>query len=176
MRSYPIIGVCGKARSGKDTVARFLLADGHARYQYSLADPLKAMLAAGLGVDMRDPYWQERKEDIIPAFGKSPRQMMQTLGTEWGRQCVNDNLWLIMAQDRLNRNGPGMVIADIRFDNEAAFVRRMGGTVVHVFRDSAPAVNSHASESGIVAQPSDMVLHNNGSLEELQANVRKLFG
>lgn len=176
MRRYPLIGLSGKARCGKDTVARFLIADGHASYQYSLADPIRAMLFAGLGIDMRDPYWQERKEETVPAFGKSPRQLMQTLGTEWGREQVKDDLWLILAQDRLYRDGPGMVIADVRFDNEAAFVRRMGGMIVHVLRDNAPGVHAHASESGVIQLPSDMVLYNNGTLEDLQRSVRELFG
>lgn len=176
MRKHPIIGLSGRARCGKDTVARFLIADGHASYQYSLADPIRAMLFAGLGVDMRDPYWQERKEEVIPAFGKSPRQLMQTLGTEWGRLQVKDDLWLVLAQDRLYRDGPGMVVADVRFDNEAAFVRRMGGVIVHVRRDNTPDVAAHASESGIVQEPSDKILYNNGTLETLQRDVRELFG
>ena len=113
MRDTPVIGLHGRARSGKDTVANFILAQ-RGGYIYSFADPIRAMLVP-LGIDMRDPYWQERKEEVIPAIGASPRRMMQTLGTEWGRELINPELWLILAKQLLLNCGPGMVIADVRF-------------------------------------------------------------
>jgi hypothetical protein len=176
MRHYPVIGIAGLARTGKDTVASFLIAERHARYRYSFADPIKAMLAVGLGVDFNDPYWQTRKETPIPAFGKSPRQLMQTLGTEWGRQQVSDSLWIVLAKERLLQNGPGMVIADVRFDNEAEFVRSVGGVVLHVVRQGAEAVAVHASEGGVARMPADKVLINEGArLEDLHRSLRELF-
>ncbi len=173
MSQVPLIGIAGRARSGKDTVANFIIA-AIGGYQYSFADPIRAMIAA-LGVDMSDPYWQARKEEPIPALGVSPRRMMQTLGTEWGRQLINPDLWLIMAHQRLLLNGPGMVIADVRFDNEAAWVRKHGGRIIHVIRPDTKAVEPHVSEGGVEMQDSDVMLLNNGTLEELQLSVRKLL-
>ena len=68
-----------------------------------------------------------------------------------------------------------MVIADVRFENEAEFVRRLGGTLVHIVRPDIYAVAAHASENGVTQLPADKVLHNGGSLEELQVNIRQLF-
>lgn len=133
------------------------------------------MLAAGLGIDMSEPYWQARKEEIVPAFGKSPRQMMQTLGTEWGRELVDKDLWLTLAKNKLYQQGRGMVVADVRFENESAFVRNMGGIVLHVEREQAAAVNAHASESKLIQDPSDYVIDNSGTLEDLQARLVALF-
>ena len=173
MPQAPLIGIAGRARSGKDTVANFIVA-AIGGYRYSFADPIRAMLAP-LGVDMSDPYWQARKEEPIPALGVSPRRMMQTLGTEWGRQLINPDLWLIMAHQRLLQNGPGMIISDVRFDNEAAWIRKHGGRIIHVIRPDTKAVEAHASEDGIEMQSTDARLFNSGTLEELQLSVRELL-
>lgn len=173
MPQAPLIGIAGRARSGKDTVANFIIA-AIGGYRYSFADPIRAMLAP-LGVDMNDPYWQARKEDVIPALGVSPRRMMQTLGTEWGRNLINPDLWLVLAHQRLLRNGPGMVISDVRFENEAAWIRKHGGRIIHVIRPEAKAVEAHASEDGIEMLDTDAQLFNSGTLEELQLTVRELL-
>lgn len=173
MPQAPLIGITGRARSGKDTVANFIVA-AIGGYRYSFADPIRAMLVP-LGVDMSDPYWQARKEEPIPALGVSPRRMMQTLGTEWGRQLINPDLWLIMAHQRLLGNGPGMVVSDVRFENEAAWIRKHGGRIIHVIRPDTKAVEAHASEDGIEMQDADARLFNSGTLEELQLSVRELL-
>lgn len=173
MPQAPLIGIAGRARSGKDTVANFIVA-AIGGYRYSFADPIRAMLVP-LGVDMSDPYWQARKEEPIPTLGVSPRRMMQTLGTEWGRRLINPDLWLIMAHQRLLQNGPGMVISDVRFDNEAAWIRKHGGRIIHVIRPDTKAVEAHASEDGIEMQDTDARLFNSGTLEELQLSVRELL-
>lgn len=168
----PVTGVTGKARSGKDTVVNFLIAAAGG-YPYSFAGPIKTMLSAGFGIHMADPYWQAHKEDPIPAFGKSPRQMMQTLGTEWGRNLVHPDVWLLLAKQKLLEKGPGMVISDVRFENEAAWVRKVGGMIIHVQRD-ALAVNPHSSEAGVEVAASDAIINNFGTLEELQERVKDL--
>lgn len=173
MSHPPIIGLAGPARSGKDTVANFIIA-AIGGYRYGLADPIRAMLVP-LGVDLNDVYWQEHKEKTIPALGVSPRRMLQTLGTEWGRNLINPDLWLVLAHQRLLRNGPGMVVPDIRFENEAAWVRRHGGKIVHIVRRNLPTIEAHTSEDGIEVLSNDAQLFNNGTLEDLQHDVRELF-
>ena len=175
MHEAPVIGLHGRARAGKDTAANFILAH-RGGYIYSFADPIRKMLAP-LGIDMNDPYWQARKEQVIPALGVSPRRLMQTLGTEWGRQLINPDLWLILAKQLLLNYGPGMVIADVRFENEAAWVREQGGRVIHIERPDNVAVEAHASEAGIVfkGEEGDIKIVNGGSLEDLQQTIREVF-
>jgi hypothetical protein len=143
-------------------------------YRYSFADPIRQMLMS-LGIDMYDPYWIERKEDVIPALGVSPRRLMQTLGTDWGRQMIHQNIWLTLAAQRFLRTGPGMVIADVRFDNEANWVRNNGGLVVHLKRDEVHKVESHVSEAGVTVKEADITIVNNGTLVALQAAIRTMF-
>lgn len=174
---YPIIGLTGPARTGKDTAAAFLVALTGG-YRYAFADPLRAMLKAGLGIDMDEPYWQTHKESPVAAFGhKSPRQMLQWLGTEWGRNMVDRDIWLTLAKNELATRGPGMIVSDVRYENEAQWVRNMGGKVVHMRREAASSVHLHASENGVEISENDIVLENNGSLEELQSALKDIaFG
>lgn len=168
-----IIGITGLARSGKDTVADLLIST-MGGYTYSFANPIRAMLNAGLGIDMNDPYWQKRKEEKLPQFGKSPREMMQTLGTEWGRDCVSDDIWLVMANIKLMKHGIGMIIPDVRFENEATWIRERNGTVLHVTRKSIEAVAPHSSEGGIKAIPGEIFVTNDGTLQDLQVQVQSI--
>lgn len=156
-----LIGITGRAGVGKDTAADHLVhAHGFARY--SLADPIRHGLVAmlhGIGLTPAHFSVRECKEQPLSLLGKSPRQLAQTLGTEWGRQLVHPDLWLLLAEqviaDVTDNGGRGIVIPDVRFDNEADLIRRHHGTLIHIQRDSATAVAAHSSEAGV----SDHLIH-----------------
>lgn len=174
MKKPPVIGVAGLARSGKDTVADFIVSYVGG-YRYAFAEPIKAMLRH-VGIDMDHPYWASRKEDRIPAVGKSPREMMQTLGTDWGRELVNPKLWVTLANQKLLTYGPGMVISDVRFDNEAEWIRSLGGLVIHVHRDINDfKIAEHSSENGVIVLDTDVTILNSGTLEDLQEKTKLIF-
>ncbi len=184
-----LIGLTGPAGSGKDSVADVLCRD-HGFVRYEFARPLKAMLAA-IGVDAND---RATKELPHPLFGKSPRRMAQTLGTEWMREMVNANGWLLLAGafvDRVRQvNSPeayaryvagesgfiplqakGIVITDCRFQNEAAFIAERDGVIWHIDRLGVAPVESHASESGLDRLPGDLVIPNHNDLNYLLTTV-----
>lgn len=166
-----LLGLAGPARAGKDTVADHLVkAHGFARLAF--AGPLRDMLVHGLGIP-RARLDGPDKETPIDWIGKSPRQLMQTLGTEWGRQLVADDLWINIARQRarnLMRAGvTRIVFTDCRFPNEQAFLYGIGGSVWHLRRAAAAAVNPHASESGLpFARGIDELLVNDGTLDDLR--------
>lgn len=170
----PVIGVAGLARSGKDTLVNFILAARGHGYRYGFADPIKRMLLA-LNIDCTDPFWVGNKEAVIPALGVSLRRLLQTLGTEWGRELINSDLWVILAKQALLDNGPGMLISDVRFENEASWIRAAGGRIIHIRRFECQAVEGHVSEAGIGALPEDILIHNNGTLQQLQEAVQEMF-
>ena len=171
----PIVGITGLPRSGKDTVADFLLAKHRGTYKYSFAEPIVNMLNAGFSQDFRSDYWTERKGESIPLLGKSPRELMQTLGTEWGRQHVHPDVWVFLANQRFLKLGAGMVIPDVRFENEADFVRKYNGILIHVDNPATPPHNDHVSNSMLHRKPEDLLINNNGDLVELQQTVEGLF-
>ena len=85
-----LIGLAGAARSGKSTAAAELAAQ-HGFIHYAFAQPLKAMLAEGLNLSAAQLEGAE-KEAPLPWLGKSPRELLQTLGSEWGRKLVHREL------------------------------------------------------------------------------------
>ncbi|MCP1487967.1 hypothetical protein J3D48_004280 [Pseudomonas fluorescens] len=170
-----LIGLAGLARSGKDTAAQHLV-NHHGFQAYAFADPLRDGLMHILNLSPCD-FEGEQKEQQLPWLGRSPRQLMQSLGTEWGRNNVHPEFWLLLAAQNLDLlarthdNARGFVVSDIRFENEAEFIRKRGGRVIHLQRHGAQHVNPHISENGIEIQPRDIVITNNGSIDDLQKHL-----
>lgn len=175
-----LIGVTGKARSGKDTVADRLV-DQYGFNRFTFARPLKE--AIKIMFDLSDDHVDGHlKEEVVPWIGKSPRELMQSLGTEWARDHVSPEIWInvlavvysraVVAHQKSGVGSPFLaVVTDVRFDNEAQWIRSMGGIVVQVVRDIAPDVRSHVSEAGVSLVNTDLLIKNNGTLDELFCRV-----
>lgn len=172
-----VIGLAGAAGSGKDSVAEYLARE----YQYarlSWAARLKRGIETIFGVG--DWIWnREHKERPLPdLFGATPRAVAQTLGTDWGRKLVRQDLWLLLLlrdiQYRLDL-GERVVITDCRFDNEAEAVLGIGGVMIGILRPGIEPVRSHASEQGITPDLISTVLYNDGTLDELPGKIEHLL-
>lgn len=176
-RNRPLIGLAAKAQSGKTTVANMLLE----RYGYghvSFAEPIRQFISSLTGISREDLEKAEFKEAVVPWIGRSPRFMMQTLGTEWGRDTILADFWIKRAMREVNDLSWGRipaVISDVRFDNEAKVIREAGGYVIHLSRPDALVVASHPSEAGVTRHPTDFTIVNDGTLEDLSRNVDDLL-
>lgn len=162
-----LIGLIGKARVGKDTMAAHLYRQ-HDFEQTSFAWPMKQMLEVAFPhVD----FHRGDREAPIDWLGKSPRQLMQTLGTEWGRNCIHPDLWTLLAERQVEharqRQFTGLVLSDVRFPNEADMILRNGGVLWHIHRDSAESVSEHVSETCNWDDYPRVIIPNNGTLGEL---------
>lgn len=169
-----LIGLTGKAGSGKDTVGG-ILKRVYDFQTVAFADPIRAAMRGMIGLSP-EQFAHPLKEEVIPDLGKSPRQMMQTLGTEWGRQLVNEDIWLILANRKIQawfKLNTSVAVTDVRFENEAAFIRNNGGVVWHINRGGAGTKHAHASEAGVRREEGDVVIDNNGTLEELFQIVKR---
>lgn len=166
-----LIGIMGLARVGKDTATAHLC-DTYGMESYAFADPIKSMLTGVFGDLFRDGD----REAPIDWLGKSPRQLMQTLGTEWGREIVHPDLWVLVADQMWKKYqeigwGAGVVLSDVRFRNEAEWVLAQGGLLISLSRDGVAAVATHVSEQNIPFDLANVSLENNGTVEELAAAV-----
>lgn len=158
-----LIGIAGQARSGKDTLASYMLDNLDGIWlRSSFADPIKDMLRA-IGVDCSD----DAKAVIDEYFGVTPRHMMQTLGTEWGRNLIDNDIW-VKAFARLNA-GMCVIVPDVRFENEAELVRQHG-VLIHLTGRGGIAGN-HVSENPIGFKEGDIVIDNSRDLAWLYAQV-----
>lgn len=181
---FRIIGIAGPAGSGKDTVAQRLI-EKHSFMRYALADPLKNVLNDLFGWTQEqwaDREWKERVDDHL---GFSPRRAAQTLGTEWGR-ALHPLLWLKIADSYIEASramnnlyadipAAGIVIPDIRFENEADWLRQKG-LLIHVVRDGCVPVEAHSSEAGVAYQEGDATVHNNRDIAWAWDQVDALMG
>jgi hypothetical protein len=178
--SMRLYGFTGKAGSGKDTSAQWLV-DNEGYSTYALARRLKAMLHVGLGLDPADYVTPAQKNAVIPWLGCSYRHCAQTLGTEWGRKLIKQDLWTTLArpdiEGLINVHG-GVAITDVRFEDEAAFIREMGGVISHIVRQQESALSSaaqaHDSEKGIAVHQEDEVIVNAGSVDDLHRRIAGL--
>lgn len=173
MPDKTIIGLAGKKRCGKDTVARYLV-NYKGFLQDSFAAPIRDFVGRLCGYT---PDQLERlKEERHPMFGVSPREMMQTLGTEWGRDRISQTIWLDSLVYRVGASiHSRIVISDVRFENEAEAIRSMGGTIIHLGRNTTEVVDTHASEAGIYAREEDFYIPNNSSFQDLYNAVEEVL-
>ncbi len=102
----------------------------------------------------------------------TPRFAMQTLGTQWGRHCYDD-VWIDLAMRRVEQAGDTdiVVISDVRFLNEAQAIRDAGGVIWSVYRPEIESSDSHRSETESDMIKPDIVINNNGTLDQLREAV-----
>ena len=169
-RNLPdVVAFTGAAGSGKSTAADYLVRE-HGYVRVKFAGPLKDMMRAiGLGEAEIEGYLKEKP--CAALGGRTTRHAMQTLGTQWGRDCMGENFWVNLwrakASDVLDHGGR-VVVDDCRFPNEAAVVRELGGMVV-LLRGRQTAVTAHESEAGGLLH--DVMVMNDASKETLHARI-----
>ena len=146
-----------------------------------------------------DPWWSQRLD--MPKL--TPRSILQLWGTEVCRQHFHDDIWVASVENKLRRTTDDIVISDCRFPNEIAAIRRVGGRVIWVRRDPLPewyecALETlaakdlvymmerhgrgmrqqypevHASEWAWLDTEFDLVIENNGTMDQLYARVNDL--
>ena len=168
-----IVGLSGPAGCGKSTLADYAVQClGFKRLKF--AAPLKAMTAAllrELSLPEHDCIEGSLKEAAIVADRYTPRYIMQTLGTEWGRNKLHEDFWVDLLRQRISQCTGDIIIDDVRFNNEAAMVRQLGGTVIGIA--GRGGINTgHKSEAGVIA---DDTIWNDGLITDLhQRFVRSL--
>ena len=166
---FSVVGFCGKIGSGKTTAA-FFLCDKYNYKRTRFAEPLKNMLRA-LGCSEAEVDGDLKQEPCSLFGGKTPREAMQLLGTEWGR-ALDSDIW-VRAWERGLR-GTRVVVDDVRFPNEAASIRGLGGLVIGLRRGTPDkSFDGHASEA--VRFEPDVWIDNNGTLVELSQQIELVF-
>jgi hypothetical protein len=138
-----------------------------------------------------DPWWAERLD--MPDL--TPRWVLQYWGTEVCRRGFNDDIWIASLENKLRNSKDNIVISDCRFPNEIQSIKRAGGIVIRVKRGPEPtwyniAITAntgsklaqdilneqriHISETAWVGTEFDRVVDNNGTIDQLYAQVKRL--
>jgi ABC-type dipeptide/oligopeptide/nickel transport system ATPase component len=192
VRDTRIVGLMGAAGCGKSTAAQRFL-DQHPRSMHmSFARPLRMMVKHFLD-DVRPKRWPITGKDYTddPRYKNEPipflrdvtaRKLMQTLGTEWGRNSIDPDFWVEIARVKVERtlgtawrkDRPGsmaIVFDDVRFRNEARMLREYGGVVAQIVRPGQKIIkeSAHASEAQDVTP--DIIIVNDGSVLDLWQKI-----
>ena len=199
-----IIAICGLKRSGKDTVANRILQKSPDFVHTKISDPLKKVCQILFDFpDVEGPL----KDHIDQKWEITPRQALQFIGTEMMQYKLQELLpnlgrcfWvkkLLMDLSSLSLSLPktkGVVISDLRFKHEEAFIRefiekekekekekdknkiQLGPfLVIKVTRSSCPDDDTHASEQEWKEIKEDFLIQNDGTLEELYSQVDQIM-
>jgi hypothetical protein len=167
-----VVGLAGPAGAGKDTVAGILRSKTGCE-TYAFAGPLKEALKI-LGI--HEPTSREAKEALLPGRTYSYRTAAQRLGTEFARG-LDPNFWQDLAE-KCTKGAHAIVFTDVRFENEAQWIRNQGGVIWHIKgRKTTVTGNNalHASENPLAISEIDRVIHNDSSIEKLEAWVSTLL-
>ena len=153
MSSLPkLIGLIGRKGSGKDTAALVLLRDGYENVKFAgaMKDMIRSVLAyQGLDAEMIERMVEGDLKEVATDHlaGRTPRFAMQTLGTEWGRDLIAEDIWV---QTAITKAGGAAkaVITDVRFPNEMDAVVAAGGVCFGITADWISASEGeHESEA-----------------------------
>ncbi|MCK9436751.1 MAG: hypothetical protein M0Q12_06035 [Synergistaceae bacterium] len=188
------IGITGPAQSGKDTVYG-ILKDifGNKCQRFSFADKLKDSACTLLNIsreqleglkifdsvkfrlildeDWGGPIDYCYPDDDIMVEPFTMRTFLQRYGTEAHRNIFGKDFWV----EQLFKNVPDdnnmlFVITDVRFDNEAKAIKDRKGFVIRLTRNGTGNMK-HASEVPIDMDLVDVVIINDGSIEDLKNNI-----
>lgn len=185
-----LIGICGRARHGKGEVAAILVELGFTEAQFS--SPLKELLLhmdpliPYEGDQLIPPYPYKRLSEIVEEVGLDEaktmpevRRLLQTLGNG-AREIVHPDTWVegfkYRHRDKL-LIGEKLVVSDMRYPNEAAIVRDLGGEVWKVVRpdfdNGLGELTANASETSVDDIHPNLTILNDNTLESLRHKVRR---
>jgi len=160
-----MFGITGPAKAGKSVLAKYL----HASFALKgvqvnilpFAAPLKSF-AIQLG-------WDGKKDE-------SGRRLLQLLGTEVARECISEDIWLkhwVNSANIFAKRNPyaTFIIDDVRFNNEANFIREAGGQVCEIV-GRTEYKRDHDSELGLNPALVDFKVNNSYDLAKLKDAAR----
>jgi len=166
---HKVVGLCGYAGVGKDTAAMGLIAMGWVRIAF--ADALRDEVAGVVGMDP-DDFREQYASD--PEFKDRMRPLLVKHGMS--RRSTDKRYWIDIIRNRiagLPSWCAGAVVTDVRYPNEAEFIRKeLGGVVLKIERPGASAANAE-EERTVQKVKADAALANDGSKEDLWIRVIK---
>ena len=185
-----LIGFAGKMEAGKTTAAVLITSTVK-----SFATPLKSAACQIFGLSWGQVTDKDLKKVVVPFWGMSPRQILQRFGTDAMRREFGD-VWvrrmeLELESTRVNFTGActnenyvnsltnHVAIDDVRFDDEAELIRKLGGKIILIKRSESTTIpeaeTRHASEAGLSPHLVDATIQNDGTVADLRDNVLQLI-
>lgn len=177
-----IVMLNGLARSGKDTAGNIFSNMGYSRQ--SFAEPIRKLVMEICGFRDLDELDVHKNSHLDVLGGNTPRYAMQTLGTEWGRDTINDSIWPQVVINKIKSiPSEKFVITDVRFDNEYhSIVKAFPDAKIYTYEVIRPdntssltgQAASHRSESGLSDDIKREIILNDGYLKEFLEKIKNI--
>ncbi len=133
-----LLAISGKRKSGKSFLAD-MLANGFGFKHLSFAKTLKAKLRQDLGLSVHHTDGALKEVPLPEYNNKTPRQLMIEFGGFY--RTLDSMFWVKELKKELLSTPQAQtgryVIADLRFKNEANWVKEHGGKIVRLNRDES---------------------------------------
>lgn len=188
-----LIGLTSAIGADKDTVAE-MLQQSHGfcmlTFKKEMVDRLVRAIAGEYSHEIKNLFYDRELKDKPSALlnGNTPRDLMKSFGTDFGRKVVRKDIWVWPVERDINRilsagstflkglyvsNIKGIVISDVCFDNEAEMIKRNGGEIWRIERENNPygSDTRQDSERGIDERHIDKIIKNQGNDMNVLAEV-----
>ena len=174
-----IIGINGKIGTGKDTLASYYV-ENFGFKRLAFADAVKKIAAMTLGphfslencveMDKTSRSWRDQPYQVTPEFSISPREAWQKIGTDAMRNTVWKDVWLNAFDLQIDPKY-NYVVPDLRFPNEADFLKKKGAFLIKVVREiPGSKFSDHLSETSLdFYNEFNLMIVNEGTLKDLYA-------
>ncbi len=165
-----MIGISGPKESGKSSTAEILCSEyGYVRHRF--AGPIKKALKVAFG--LTDAHVDGHLKEVPTPLlgGRTPRHAMKTMGTQWGRKMIHEDIWVIAWLNTMP-DSDLIVVDDIRFPNEIAMLQKdFGAKIIRTARPGCEFDASHESEAHSELY-FDHKIENSAGLDELILKVQ----
>lgn len=175
-----LICIIGNIGVGKSTVAEIFKQNDYV--ELTFADPVK-QIGLILGFEQQELYGsQEDKLKINDFWGVSGREFMQKFATNLMRNELpnhinmnmdNKTIWVRLCQKKINdllKQNKKIIVSDGRFIDEINMIKEMGGIIIKIIRNNNYDIH-HESESYISKLDADIIIENNGTLDDLHKKI-----
>lgn len=170
-----IIGLSGKIGSGKDTAAELI----EKQYIYKhkkISDSLYKIVSNLTGSDVDYLKSRKGKSSKAQPFDMTVRELLQNIGMKMRE--IDEDFWLKLLFH--NSGKENIVISDVRFKNEADYIKNNNGILVRLegnptdikIRDN---IKNHISEVDLDDYEFDHIIKNNGTIEDLKKSITDIF-
>ena len=178
-----LIGLSGRAGSGKDTVANYMV-NNYNYTKLSFGNVLKDVVSCIFGWprhllegdtkesrefrEKEDKWWSTHLKIKI-----TPRIALQKIGTDVFRMHFHPDIWLLILKKQITKYDK-IVVTDIRFLNEYNMIKNMGGTIIKISRNEQ-IKDTHLSENILDNIQFKYEIDNNGTIKELHQKINNLL-
>jgi hypothetical protein len=118
----------------------------------------------------------EQRDRIDYFFGQeisSVRSLLQTVGNDILRDCIRDDIFIVLLFCRIKEISGNVVISDVRYKNERDALKKAGASLLLVKRNPLMNKDQHTSENSLGKDKEyDVIITNDDiSLNQLRSEV-----